>query len=352
MNSHIMDCFLRLLRCFRHSLLVLPVPRKVHVFAILLVIVFTGCNRSEKPELSEKITIAYSTNSNVILMYTAIAKGFLTAEKLDVTPQPHAFGKIALNAVIEGKADLATVADTPIMFAIMGGKKIATLAVIQKSNINEGIVVRRESGIKTPADLKGKTIAVTRGTTSDFFAYSFLIAHGVDVKQVRIVDMTPEKMSAALGSGEVDAVSTWNPTLKHLQNKFGDRVRTFLGEDIFTETMCVATNQTYVTQHPETVKKVLRALLKAETFVRQHPEESRTIVADFVKTDKSVLDETWNGFTCRVTLDQALIVGLESQTRWAINNNLVLEKHAPNYLDFMYIDGLLSVKSDAVRLIK
>ena len=96
----------------------------------------------------------------------------------------------------------------------------------------------------------------------------------------------------------------------------------------------------------------MRALLKAETFVQQHPEESRRLVAEFIKTDKVVLDETWDIFTFRVTLDQALLVDLEDQTRWAMKYRLTARKDMPNYLDFIYVDGLQAVKPEAVRIIR
>src|SRR5664279_5790033 len=81
-----------------------------------LLLYLMSCNKGEKVVgPPEKITIAYSTASNAILMYIAFAKGFLAEEGLDATPQPHAFGKLALNAVLAGKADLATAADTPLV---------------------------------------------------------------------------------------------------------------------------------------------------------------------------------------------------------------------------------------------
>ena len=86
--------------------------------------------------------------------------------------------------------------------------------------------------------------------------------------------------------------------------------------------------------------------------MQQHPEESRQIVAEFLKTDKAILDEIWDSFTFRVALDQALLVDFEDQTRWVIKNRLTSGTNMPNYLDFIYVDGLLAVKPDAVRIIR
>ena len=143
------------------------VSRRLTILVLAVIVIaltVTGCR--QKPALPpEKITIAYSTASNAMLTYIAFAKGYLAEEGLEATPQPHAFGKPALQSVIDGKADIATVGDTPIVFAVMNGKKITTLAMIQTSNRNEAIVARQDRGITKPSDLKGKKIGLTPGTT-------------------------------------------------------------------------------------------------------------------------------------------------------------------------------------------
>ena len=159
-------------------------------------------------------------------------------------------------------------------------------------------------------------------------------------------------MAGAIATGKVDAVSAWNPTLIQLKNKLGSNGIMFFGESLYTENFCVVAGQDYVKKNPEAIKKVLRALVKAEKFVQQHPEESRKLVAEFLKMDKGILDETWDIFTFRVNLDQALLVDLEDQTRWTIKRQLVARRDMPNYLDFMYIDGLAAVKPEAVRIIR
>jgi NitT/TauT family transport system substrate-binding protein len=331
-------------------------PRRFTIFVLaaiaLITLTVTGCQPQKQADPPEKITIAYSTASNAILMYIAFAKDYFREEGLDAKPQPHAFGKPALQSVIEGKADIATVGDTPIVFAVMGGKKITILAVIQTSNKNEAILARRDRGIARPSDLKGKKIGLTLGTTGDFFADSLLLAHCIDRKQIKIIDLKPDEMVTALATGKVDAVSTWNPTVTQLKKKLGSNGIIFFGESVYTENFCVVAWQEYVKKNPAAIKKVLRALIKAETFVQQHPEESRRLVAEFIKMDKAILDETWEIFTFRVALDQALLVDLEDQTRWLIKNRLVARRDMPNYLDFIYMDGLLAVKPEAVRIIR
>jgi NitT/TauT family transport system substrate-binding protein len=321
----------------------------------VIVLIFgsgVGCGPKEQTSSPEKVTIAYTTAANAVLTCIAFAKGYFSEEGLDATPQPQAFGQRALNAVMEGKADLGTVADTPIVFAVMNGKKITILAVIQTSNKNEAIVARADRGIASPSDLKGKTIGIRSGTASDFLAHTILIAHGIDRNDVEIVDLQPEEMATALSTGRVDAVSIWNPILIRLQQELGDRGRTFYGDRLYTSTFCIAAAQDFVDKNPEVIKKVLRALIKAEAFVRQHPEASRRLVAEFIQIDPSLLDEIWGLYQYKVTLNQALLVDLEDQTRWAMKYRFIERTAMPNYLDFIHIDGLQAVDPEAVRIFR
>ncbi len=334
-----------------------PSRPRFAVFPLVMLAVIawsgSGCKPPDKQAGPlEKITFAYATIPNTVLVHIAFAKGYFAEEGLDATPQTHAFGKLALESVNKGKADFATVGDTPFVFSVMNGKKITTIAAIETSNRNDAIVARQGRGIAKPSDLLGKKIGVTPGTTGDFFAYSFLLFNGIYEKQVRRIGMNPDEMAEALGTGKVDAVSTWNPYIQQLQKKLGSNGVVFFGETLYTETFIVAATQEYVSGNPETVKKVVRALIKAETFVKQHPEESRRLVAEFAKTDKTVLEDIWDIFTFDVGLDQALLVNFEDQTRWVMKNRLAPRTDMPNYLDFIYDNALRSVKPVAVRIVR
>jgi NitT/TauT family transport system substrate-binding protein len=127
---------------------------------------------------------------------------------------------------------------------------------------------------------------------------------------------------------------------------------TFFGEAFYTEIFCLVADREFAAKHPEAIKKVLRALIKAEMFAQQHPTEARTLAAEFTKTDKAIVDEIWDIFTLRVTLDQSLLVDFEDQTRWAIKNRLTVRRDMPNYLDAIYADGLHAVKPEAVRIVR
>jgi sulfonate transport system substrate-binding protein len=300
----------------------------------------------------EKITIAYSSTPDSTLAQIAQTKGYYLQEGLDVTPQKYPYGKVALDAVLEGKADFATVAEMPVMFAIMNGGKVTVIATIQTSFLNYAIFARKDRGILTPRDLKRQKIAVTSGTSLDFFMDAFLAAQGIFRKDVTVVHMMPEKMAEAVERGNVDAIVAWSYIVIQVQKKLGDKGITFYDDDLYTQTFNVVTTQDYVRTRPENVKKMLRALVKAETFVAQNPAEAQVIVADFSNMDKTIIREIWAIENFSVTLDQSLLLAMEDESQWAINSRLTDKRQIPNYLNFIYCDGLESVKPDAVRILR
>ncbi len=325
-------------------------------FPAVVLLAFTvlfgmGCGQQKQAGPPEKVAIAYTNAAISILAHIAFANGYFAEEGLAATPQPQLSGKTALQELIKGKADLAIAATTPVMFAVMGGRKVMTLAILEKTGKNAAIIARKDRGIAKPEDLRGKRIGVTQGTSGDFFAQVFLKAHGITPRQVKIVDIRPEDMSAALSAGRIDAASTWNPILRQCKKELGERGVAFYGESLFTEIACLTAGQDYIRAHPGTIRKVLRALIKAERFASQQPAEARRLVAEFAPSmDRAMLDEMWNDLYLRVVLDQSLLVDLEDETRWAVNNCLTKRRDMPNYLDFIYIDGLQAVRPDAVRI--
>ena len=332
-------------------------PKRLFRWAVIFglgAVLLTACQgkieRSTAPP--EKITIAYSASPHAALFHIAYLKGFFPVEGLEVTPQPHEFGRLALHSLVEGKADLATQADTVFMFAVQNGKKICTIGTLSTSTRATAIIARKDRGITEPPDLKGKKIGVPRGTTGEFFLDSFLSTQGISRKEVEIIDLKPSDMTAAILREEVDAVAIWNPVLKQMEKKLAENGTVFYNDTLYSDIFCVAAWQEFVKKNPETVKKALRAFIRAETFVKQNPEESRRLVAEFIKTDRILLDEIWALFNFKITLDQSLLVGLEDQTRWAQGKKLTSTTEMPNYLDFIYVDGLRSVKPDAVKIIR
>lgn len=301
---------------------------------------------------AEQLTIAVNPSYlGSALVLIAASNGYFNAEGLDVAIQPHATGRAALDAVSAVQADLATAAETPFMFAVMKGQPVSIVATISAAAKDHGVIARKDRGIATLADLKGKRVGVTLGTSGHFLLDFLLPGHGTQSREVQIADLKPQEIVDGLLSGRVDAAVTWNPHLDELQKALGENGLVFYGGRGFRVTFNVAARQDFIRQHPEAMKKLMRALLRAETFSAERPEDARTVVARATGTDRAEVSAAWPDYQFQVKLDQELLTLLEDQSRWAIKNRYVATTDIPNYLDFIYPDALAAVRPAAMTII-
>ena len=298
------------------------------------------------------LTIAANTRyTGTGLVFIAHAKGYFAHAGLNVTLQPYTTGKDALDAALEGRTELATVADIPIMFAVMKGHPMSIVATIFTEEKNPGVIGRKDKGILTPADLNGKRIGVTLGTSAHFMLDALLIRQKLSTDDVTLHDLQPRELVDALLHGDVDAVATWGPYLGALRTQLGANGTIFDSEGIYEVPFNIAGMRDYVVSHPEMIKKLVRALGRAEQLCRDEPDAARQIIASAMNVRLESLQELWPSYRFNVTLDQSLLLSLEDETRWAIKNELTDRTNIPNYLDHFYLDALEAVMPAAVTVI-
>lgn len=317
---------------------------------LLLLILSTllwGCQRGgpNEAEAPLPLRLAYTTQHDCSLVHVAQAKGFFRDEGVVVIPRIVSFGKQALEQVLQGRADLATVAETPFVFAVHGGEKITLLASIFSSGKNHAIVAK---GVTSLVGLKGKRIGVTPGTTSEIYLDAFLVGNRLSPRDVVQVPLKPDQMLDALMTGEVTAVSAWNPTLKMVSRALGKEGTVFSDPHIYTEHFVLAGKPAFVEQNRRLVERVLRALVRAEQYARSHPEQARQLASGSLQIAPELLAELWSESRLEVQLTHSLISSLEEESRWAMKYRHTDGMKMPNYLDFIDHRPLRSVAPEAV----
>jgi NitT/TauT family transport system substrate-binding protein len=180
---------------------------------------------------------------------------------------------------------------------------------------------------------------------------AFLIRQRLSTDDVTLHDLQPEDLAEALMKGDVDAAATWEPYLGALRAQLGANGTIFYSEGIYELPFNIAARQDYVVSHPETIKKLLRALVRAERFYKEEPDAARKIIADAINVSLEDLQEVWPTYRFNVALHQSLLLTLEDETRWAIKNKLTAKADIPNYLNHLYLDGLRAVKPESVTVV-
>ena len=332
-----------------------PIKIGLAVLAMAAGMFLITCKPSTEPPKDDpqKLTIAAITSSFTgYIIYVALDMGYFKAEGLDVVLESFPHGKATLKALMDGKVDLATASETPFMHAVLKGGKICILATMITGEKHLGVVGRRDRGIASTKDLKGKRIGVTFGTNGEYFLDTVLLLNNISRDAIQAVDIKPKKMFEALMNGDVDAVATWNPQNANVQKALGKNGITFDAQGLYSPSFVIAARRDYSASQPETVRRVLRALVNASAFIQKDPAASQAIVAGHLGTRKELLDELSSTYRFKITLDQSLLSTLEAQCQWAIKNGLTNVKEVPNFLDFICTDALESIKPDGVLIIR
>lgn len=114
-------------------------------------------------------------------------------------------------AMASGDLKISELGSTPLAIAASQGVKLKVFMVDYVIGKAESLIVRKGSGIKTLADLKGKRIGVPFGSTSDFSLRGALHHAGVKISQVTLLNMSPDQIVAAWKEGDIDAAYIWPP---------------------------------------------------------------------------------------------------------------------------------------------
>ncbi|MGA7876445.1 MAG: NrtA/SsuA/CpmA family ABC transporter substrate-binding protein [Desulfoferrobacter sp.] len=238
------------------------------------------------------------------------------------------------------------------MHTVLNGAKICVFATMFTGEQHLAVLGRKDRGISSPKDLKGKRIGVSIGTNGEYFLDTVLLLNGVPRDQIEAVNVEPKRMIEVLMKGDVDAIATWNPQLYEARKELGTKGVTFYAEGFYSPVFIIAARQDYAEQKPDTMQRVVRALIQATDFIQSRPEESRGMVTEQLGADKDILNGLNSTYRFKITLDQSLLVTLESQAKWAIKNGLTDAQEIPNFLDFICSDALERVNPEAVDIIR
>jgi len=187
----------------------------------------------------------------------------------------HEFSSGLLSALNAGAVDLhADVADAFALFTQAANAPLTYYAREAPSPGAQAIIVKPDSPIKTVADLKGKTVAVSKGSGSHFLLISALKQAGLTLN-----DITPRYLEApdgvaAFSAGNVDAWAIWDPFLATQQREHHVRVITDGTQGAAHYNRFYLANTTFAKAHPEVLQVVFDTLRDTGQWVKAHPQDA------------------------------------------------------------------------------
>lgn len=226
----------------------------------------------------------------------------------EVTWHDFASGPPLTAEMIAGKVHIGSMGDYPLS---VNGAKTATLADVKtrwvsvtgynlRGSLNQ-VVVPTSSQAKTVADLRGKVVSTSLGSTAHGNFVSALDAAGMTVDDVKLLGQDPPVGVTALESGQVAALAQFVPFPQRvifsgkgrLLHDGNTGVPTFHG---------VVANEKYTGEHPEVLRAFLQAQQEATDYLHDNPLEAARKVAEATGLPPEVV-YLYNGPNGAVTFD-------------------------------------------------
>lgn len=182
----------------------------------------------------------------------------------------------ANEALRAGAVDVGSTAGSAALLARANNSPIKTISLYSQPEWS-ALVVGKNSGIKTVADLKGKSIAATKGTDPYFFLVQALEEAGLSTKDVTVENLQHADGKAALANGSVDAWSGLDPIMATAEQEGATLF--YRNLDYNTYGFLNAT-ESFLQNQPELAQTVVDAYEKARVWAAANPEETAQILAD------------------------------------------------------------------------
>jgi NitT/TauT family transport system substrate-binding protein len=261
-----------------------------------------------------KIHVGYSAISGDALpAWVAKDAGIFEKNGLDVQLVFFTGGTTAVMALISADTPIAQLAGPAVINSVMAGSDAALIAG-GVTSLNYYLMSRRE--IKTPEQLKGGSVAISRfGSSSDFIARYALSKIGLTPgKDVTIVQIgsTTARVDAAL-TGRVQATVV-QPPASIIAQKRGMNILADLPKlGLVYQHTAAATTRRYIREHPEIVRRYVKSQVDAVHRIYTDKEASIRALGRFLgrAVERDVLEKTWDNLLSESVLPRKQYPSLE-----------------------------------------
>lgn len=321
------------------------------VFLVIGTGYFLSSSQSLPAEPPEPLTISLPVSESSALVYIAQDQHYFTKNGLALTVKNYEPPAAGVRGMLNGEVDLSGASEYAVVLNALREEPVSIL--VRADEVQSVYILGLKGrGIANTTDLRGKKIGVARGTNGEFFLGRFLTLHGMSMSDVTPVDVQPARFVSAIGAGETDAIICWEPYASDIRGRMGDQLVVWPAQGGQPTYGVIIVRNDWIARHPELAERFLRSLDAAEKYLTTHPAESRAIVKRHTNFSEAYMAVLWPENHFSLSLDQSLVLAMEDEARWMIANNMTNATAVPDFGNYIYTEGLDSVKPGSVNIIR
>jgi sulfonate transport system substrate-binding protein len=199
-------------------------------------------------------------------------------------------GPQLLEGLNVGVIDFGYVGEAPPVFAQAAGADFVYTAYEVATPHAEGVLVPANSPIKSPEQLKGKRIALNKGSDVHWFLVALLRKHGLDFGDITPAYLAPADARAALQNGAIDAWAIWDPFLSAAQAQTGARLLAD-AEGVASHHQFFLSQRDFAGKRADVIAATLDELGKVGQQIRQNPAEAAAKLAPIQGLPADVIEQ-------------------------------------------------------------
>ncbi|WP_164775470.1 aliphatic sulfonate ABC transporter substrate-binding protein [Paenibacillus glycanilyticus] len=246
-----------------------------------------------KGDGDKKVTVNIAINGGLNLLSIAKNKGFFE----------EAFGKVnadvkwnefqssvpLLEGVVSNRVDFSFIGDGTVVTGKAAKSPFTVISVTGVEGNQNSVIVKPDSKIQSVADLKGKTIAVAKGSSGHIFLIKALEKNGLSEDDVKLVQLQPDEANPAFQSGSVDAWAIWDPIVTMETEAGHARILESVKTMGFVAPAVMIGRDKFLKDHPDLTALYLKVYQQTVDWVKANMDEAVTILATEKKMDPELV---------------------------------------------------------------
>lgn len=237
-----------------------------------------------------ELRIGFQKYSTLMLMKTrGLLDKQLAAQGTSVRWIEFPGGPQMLEALNVGSIDFGNVGEAPPIFAQAAGADMVYVANDLPAPTAEAVVVRKDSPLKSMADLKGRRVALNKGSNVHYLFIKLMDKAGLKPGEIELVFLPPADARAAFERGSVDAWVIWDPFLAAIQQQTGARALADGSGLVSNHIFYVATRK-YAEAYPQVVAAVVEDIARVGDWATKAPKEVAGVIAPLIGLDLAIVE--------------------------------------------------------------
>ena len=188
-------------------------------------------------------------------------------------------GPQLLEGLNVGAVDFGFVGEAPPIFAQAAGAKFYYIGHDPAAPLAEAIVVRKDSAIKSVAELKGKKVALNKGSNVHYLLVRLLEKNGLTLGDIQPVYLPPADARAAFESKAVDAWVIWDPFTAAAEKQIGARVLADGSGGVANNYQFYLGERGFVEKNPQVIRAVFEDSVEKGKWVKANLRQAAELIA-------------------------------------------------------------------------